>query len=105
MTLKELEAKFREDPFEGLSGDKVFWLTTKLSELSGKEKDEFLEKFSEERAREHIARWLRIIADHIESKDYPFIMECNIPARSPDLPGYNKLTEDFSIIFSQPWPG
>lgn len=105
MTLKELEKNFKDNPFDGLSADKIFWLTTKLSELNGSDREVFLNKFSEKRAREHIASWLRVLADHIDSDSYPLIMECNIPSRKPDSPGYYKLTEDFSIFFSQPWPG
>ena len=53
----------------------------------------------------HVVRWLRLVADQIESGRSPYLLASNVPEREPDKPCADGSEETFSVTMSPPWGG
>lgn len=53
----------------------------------------------------HIAKWLRLVADHLEKGGIPYVLASDVPIRNPDRPCSDEIIETFSVVLSKPWGG
>ena len=57
------------------------------------------------RDAKHIAKWLRLVADHLEKGGQPYVLSSDVPDRAPDAPCKDEMIEAFSVTLSLPWGG
>lgn len=81
--------------------DNKIWYSQKIEELV-KDKGEIDTRVYERPAKEWLVSELRKLADHIESENYPRVMDASIPKEGVNA---KETILEFNVQLSHPWGG